>query len=52
MQIGDLARPKGSPFKFQPIKDKQFGFYALEWTLGSGWKHVAFYKPEELEVQA
>lgn len=51
MKTKVMARPKGSPYPFQPAKEVEKGMYALQFTLGSGWKHTAFYEEEELEVK-
>lgn len=45
------ARPKGSPFPFQPIKAEEDGMYAIEWQLKNGVRHTAWYEVDELEVQ-
>lgn len=46
-----MARPKGTPYPFQPIHKEEDGMYALQFTMARGWKHTAWYKPDELEME-
>ncbi|GKU76886.1 hypothetical protein [Paenibacillus sp. L3-i20] len=49
MKVGDMAKPKGSPFPFQRIKEEDEGMYAIQWSLRNGVRHTTWYELDELE---
>lgn len=56
MNVGDLARPKGTDLPYQPIANEDEGLYALSWKLrgamtGREMAHIVWYSSAELELK-